>query len=282
MLTLQQALQQGSKLLEDGAIAAPRLTAEVLLCHALGEQRPYLYAHATDPLTEVAWIHYGRYLHQRLEGRPTQYITRTQEFYGRPFRVSPDVLIPRPETEHVIETALARVADLPAGAPARAVDVGCGSGAIGVTWQLETGMATFATDISAPAIGVARGNAANLGAGVGFAVCDLAAALAPASFPLILSNPPYIPEPEGPHLQREVRDWEPHVALFGGPTGVEIYVRLIAEAARVLVPGGRLVMEIGYQARDRVLAMLGDTLWREAEVVHDLAGWPRVIAAWRR
>ncbi|MEZ5351063.1 MAG: peptide chain release factor N(5)-glutamine methyltransferase [Bryobacteraceae bacterium] len=278
MLTVQQALHQGTQLLEQGAIAAPRLTAEVLLCHALRKERPFLYAHGDEPLTELAWIHYGRYLHQRLKGRPTQYITKNQEFYGRPFRVTPDVLIPRPETEHVIEAALERTR----GGRGRTLDIGTGSGAIAVTWQLETGACTAAIDISARAIAVARSNALDLGAQVSFAVCDLASALAPRSFEIVLSNPPYIPEPEGPHLQREVRDFEPHLALFGGPTGVEIYVRLIEDAARVLRPGGLLVMEIGYQARDRVLALLDARSWGESDVVSDLAGWPRVIAARRR
>src|SRR5713226_5764570 len=108
-MTLHEALLQGTKLLEDGSIAAPRLTAEVLLCHALRRERPFLYAHPEHELREVEWIHYGRYLHERLKGKPTQYITGHQEFYGREFLVTPDVLIPRPETEHLIEAALARI-----------------------------------------------------------------------------------------------------------------------------------------------------------------------------
>src|SRR5579871_4383270 len=136
-MTLQQALVQGTKLLEEGSIAAPRLTAEVLLSHAIHADRPFLFAHSEQELREVEWIHYGRYLHERMEGKPTQYITRRQEFYGREFRVSPDVLIPRPETEHVVEAAL-RV-----GRRARRVlDVGTGSGALAVTLQLETGAET--------------------------------------------------------------------------------------------------------------------------------------------
>src|ERR1700720_1925768 len=105
-MTVQTALLQGSGLLEDAGIAVPRLTAEVLLSHALHCERVYLYAHPERPLQEVEWIHYGRYLHERLQGKPTQYITKRQEFYGREFRVSPDVLIPRPETEHGVEVAL--------------------------------------------------------------------------------------------------------------------------------------------------------------------------------
>src|SRR3974390_454918 len=142
-MTLQTALLQGIQLLEEAAVPVPRLTAEVLLSHALKRERVYLYAHPEQELRELEWLHYGRYLHERLQGKPTQYITTRQEFYGREFRVTPDVLIPRPETEHVVEVALA----VCRGAR-RLVDVGTGSGALAVTLQLETGAAVAATDIS--------------------------------------------------------------------------------------------------------------------------------------
>src|SRR5579862_8057233 len=130
-MTIQTALLQGTKLLEEDAISAPRLTAEVLLMHALQRDRAYLYAHSADELTELAWIHYGRYLHERLKGKPTQYITGHQEFYCRDFRVTRDVLIPRPETEHLVEAAIARIK------PGDVVlDIGTGSGAIAVTLAL--------------------------------------------------------------------------------------------------------------------------------------------------
>lgn len=273
MLTVREALLQGTQLLEQSNVASPRLTAEVLLCHALGKERPFLYSHGEEELSELAWIHYGRYLHQRMEGAPTQYITKKQEFYGRVFRVTPAVLIPRPETEHTIEVALER-----ARGAHTAVDIGCGSGAIGITWALESGSRVFASDISADAAAVARENARRLGANVDFAVCDLDTAFASRSFDLVLSNPPYIPHHEGPQLQREIREHEPAVALYGGPTGVEIYERLIAGAARLLRPGGILVMEIGYQGESRVRDMLGEP-WTEIETRHDLAGWPRVLSA---
>jgi release factor glutamine methyltransferase len=275
-LTVRQALDQGTRLFNEGAIGAPRLTAEVLLCHALQRDKSYLYAHGDDEMTELAWIHYGRYLHERLKGKPTQYITKTQEWYGRPFHVSPDVLIPRPETEHVIEVALARTPRR-----GRTVDIGCGSGAIGVTWHLETGAPTWLSDISVKALAVAAGNARTLGARVGSVACDLGAAFAARSFDIVLSNPPYIPDPERLHLQREVRDFEPPVALFGGPTGVEIYARLIADAERILRTGGWIVMEIGYQAQTRIEAMLRAAGWQGIETAPDLAGWPRVMSAQR-
>src|SRR5579872_1891585 len=224
-MTLQQALVQGTKLLEEGSIASPRLTAEVLLCHALHEERPFLYAHGERELREVEWIHYGRYLHERLNGKPTQYITGRQEFYGREFRVTPDVLISRPETELVVEAALKLGAR-------RIVDVGCGSGAIAVTMRLETQAQVYGTDVSDGALRVARDNARRLGAPVEFVRCDLLGGIADESMDAIISNPPYVPLSDRAGLQREVRDHEPKAALFAGPTGFEIYQRLIADAPR--------------------------------------------------
>jgi release factor glutamine methyltransferase len=245
----------------------------VLLCHALRQERSFLYAHPERELREVEWIHYGRYLHERLKGKPTQYITGRQEFYGREFRVTPDVLIPRPETELVIETAL----EVGAGAR-RILDAGCGSGAIAVTLQLETGAMVCGTDLSAPALVVASENSRRLGAAVQFVVCDLVSAIADHSIDLLASNPPYVPLSDRAGLQREVRDYEPEMALFGGPTGFEVYQRLILDAGRVLRPGGWLVLELGYNSRDRVVEMFGP-LWRDIRVMPDLAGIPRVLAA---
>ena len=272
-MTIQTALTQGARLLEDDSIAAPRLTAEVLLMHALHRDRAYLYAHSSDELTELAWIHYGRYLHERLKGKPTQYITGHQEFYGRDFCVTRDVLIPRPETEHLVEAALARFQ------PSHVVvDAGTGSGAIAVTLAIESKARVFATDISAAALCVARSNARRLGASIGFVGGDLLAGLRDRSIDVLVSNPPYVPATDHAGLQREVRDWEPHVALFAGPTGLEIYERLIADAARVLRPGGWLLVELGYNSLDPVRAML-ESGWSDLAVMHDLAGFPRVIGA---
>ncbi|HUB80196.1 MAG TPA: peptide chain release factor N(5)-glutamine methyltransferase [Bryobacteraceae bacterium] len=271
-MTLATALAQGTRLLEDAAIAVPRLTAEVLLSHALHSERSYLYAHPERELREVEWIHYGRYLHERMQGKPTQYITKRQEFYGREFRVTPDVLIPRPETEHVVEAALAA-----ARGAAHIADVGTGSGALAITLQLETGAAVVATDISPAAAGIACANAGSLGARVDFVVCDLLSAVADHSIDLVVSNPPYVPLGTREGLQREVRDWEPHVALFAGETGIEIYERIVADAPRVLRPGGWLIMELGFGSSTRVSGLVAD--WKDIRVEPDLAGIPRVIAA---
>lgn len=274
-MTLGTALQQGTAILEKAALPVPRLTAEVLLCHALRADRAYLYAHSKDELTELAWIHYGRYLDERLKGKPTQYITHNQEFFGRDFYVNGDVLIPRPETEHLVETAIgyARKTN-----PGTIVDVGTGSGAIAISLALELKRTLWASDVSVDALAVARRNAAAHSAPVRFFACDLLEALRPSSIDLLVSNPPYVPGEDQANMQSEVRDWEPHVALFAGDTGFEIYRRLIAQASIAVKPGGRLFFELGYKSLDGVREMLAYD-WEEFEVVHDLAGWPRVIGA---
>lgn len=274
-MTLQTALLQGTEILDKAGIAVPRLTAEVLLCHALRCERPYLYAHGSDELTELAWIHYGRYLNERLKGKPTQYITHRQEFYGRDFYVNGDVLIPRPETEHLVDASLTY---LKKHSVERVLDVGTGSGAIAISVSLEADQPVLASDISVAAIGVAERNRRTNGARVQFFAADLLDATAPASIDLLLSNPPYIPGIDRATTQAEVRDWEPHIALFGGDNGFEIYKRLIDAAEIVMRPGGRLLMELGYQSLDGVREMLTPR-WSEIEVTADLAGLPRLIGA---
>ncbi|HEX7361671.1 MAG TPA: peptide chain release factor N(5)-glutamine methyltransferase [Bryobacteraceae bacterium] len=277
-MTLQTALLQGAEILDKAAIPSPRLTAEVLLCHALGCERAYLYAHGADELKQLPWIHYGRYLNDRLQGKPAQYITHRQEFYGRDFYVDPNVLIPRPETEHLVEAALSYAKENPG---ARALDVGTGSGAIAITLALETGGEVLASDISLPALAVAERNRRTYRAQIRFFASDLLAAVRPASIDLLVSNPPYVPAVDAANMQTEVRDWEPQTALFAGPSGLEIYQRLIAAAESVIKPGGRLLLELGYQSLAGVREMLA-ARWRDMAVTHDLAGWPRVIAAAKR
>jgi release factor glutamine methyltransferase len=267
-MTVRTALIQGQQLLEQASVGELRLTAEVLLMRATGHDRAWLYAHGDDELIEVWWIHYGRYLHQRIKGEPTQYITGRQEFYGREFRVTRDVLIPRPETEHLVEAALARGAE-------NILDIGTGSGAIAVTLALETTARVTASDVSPAALRVARLNADALGARVDFVACDLGVALADGSFDLVVSNPPYIAGRDRAALQAEVRDHEPALALFGGEDGLAIYRRLVPEATGLLRPGGWLMMELG-DAR-AVREMLAG--WGDVEIVNDLAGIPRVLLA---
>ncbi len=272
-LTVQAALQQGTRLLESAAIPVPRLTAEILLSHAMRCDRAFLYAHSTDTLTQLAWIHYGRYLNDRLGGKPVQYITHRQEFYGREFFVDENVLIPRPETEHLVECAIEYVRQ---HNPQSILDVGTGSGAIAISIALECERTVFASDISFTALTVAARNRGQ--ARVHFFQADLLSGLADASIDLLVSNPPYVPGADAANMQSEVRDWEPHIALFACDDGFEIYQRLISQAERVIRPGGHIAMEMGYRSLDRVQAML-QTCWTGIEVISDLAGLPRVVAA---
>jgi len=272
-MNLATALRQACEQLERAAIPAARLAAEVLLAHLLERPRSYLYAHPEALVSDEVLRRYRQMIEERAAGKPIQYLTGRQEFFGREFIVTPDVLIPRPETEHVVELALEL-------APARCdvVDVGCGSGAIAVTLSLEMGRPVWATDISPAALAVAAENARRLGARVCLLACDLVSALASASMDLVVCNPPYVPEEEAAGLQREVRDYEPRLALIGGPGGLAIYRRLIADVGRVLRPGGWLVLELGYRVLDAVRAML-EAGWNQIQVRPDLAGWPRVLAA---
>ena len=267
-MTVRTALLQGRQLLEQASVGEPRLTAEVLLMRATGHDRAWLYAHGDDELIEVWWIHFGRYLHQRIKGEPTQYVTGRQEFYGREFRVTPDVLIPRPETEHLIEAALACGAE-------SVLDLGTGSGAIAVTLALETKASVTASDVSPVALNVARQNAVALRARIDFVACDLGAAFSDGSFDLVVSNPPYIAGRDRASLQAEVRDHEPALALFGGEDGLAVYRRLIPEARRLLRPGGWLMMELGDARAVREMC----AGWGGVEIVNDLAGIPRVLVA---
>lgn len=249
----------------------------MLLGHATHRRREYFFAHPEQELSELEWLHYGRYLHQRLQGRPTQYITGRQEFYGRDFKVDPRVLIPRPETEHLIEAVLPRAAGTPV-----ILDVGCGSGAIAVTLALELPRARLiATDLSWHALQLARENAAALGARVSWLNADLLDAVESNSVDIIVSNPPYVAEQSRPELAAEVRDWEPALALFGGVDGFAITARLLPHAARVLRAGGLFLMEMG-AGQWEVHARQAAAYLTHVEPVFDLAQIPRALLARRR
>ena len=269
-MTIRTALAQGSELLGRAGIPEPRLTTEVLLSHAIHRDRTYFFAHPEQELREVEWLHYGRYLDERMKGKPTQYITKKQEFYGREFRVSRDVLIPRPETELLVETIL----KLNPGQGVL-IDIGTGSGAIAITLALELRRRVIATDLSFEALEVAKSNALRLGATVDFLEADLFKCFADGGADIVISNPPYVALSDRESLQREVRDWEPSLALYGGLSGTCIYERLIPEAWRVLKPGGILALELGAGQSEAVSALV--TGWRNLRLFPDLAGIPRVL-----
>jgi release factor glutamine methyltransferase len=262
-------------------VPSPRLNAEILLMFTLNCDRAYLHAHPERELTNDESARYNAALAERTRGVPAQYITGHQEFWGMDFLVTPAVLIPRPETEHLIETALTCVerALLPAN-PLRILDVGTGSGCIALALAKELPQAEIhATDISESALEIARANAARLqlDARVRFHRADLLEGFAPCSFDLIVSNPPYVGQSEEDQVQLEVRQYEPRTAVFAGPAGTEIIARLIPQARAALKSGGSLILEISGSIVDEVIVLLEE--WKEVRVINDLQQIPRVIQA---
>jgi release factor glutamine methyltransferase len=260
---------QGIALLKENSVEPPRLTAELLLCHALQRPKIYLFAHSGDPLSELAWIHYGRYLHERIAGRPLQYITGRQEFYMRDFEVRPGVLIPRPETEHLVEFVLSLPRPL-----GRVLDAGAGSGAICVTLAAELGQSVLGVDREETPLQVTRSNAARHQARVPLWQGDWLTAVRPRSVDVLVSNPPYIALTAKPALQREVRDHEPARALFAGEDGMDAYRILEGQARRVLKPGGIIALEIGDAATRDIFQA-----WDNLKLSDDLAGRPCLLTA---
>lgn len=274
-MDIRTAIVQGAELLSKHGVPDARLTAQVLLAHAVHRDRTYLYTYPERELSTVEWIHYGRYLHERLNGKPVQHILKSAEFYGRRFGITPDVLIPRPETEHVVERALALAPEA-----RRIADVCTGSGILAITLALELKLATVAaSDISRAALDVARSNASSLDAPVEFVHCDLMDSLE-GPYHLIVANPPYIPSATIETLGAEVRDHDPRLALDGGPDGLDVYRRLIPQAWTRLAHGGWLIIEIGHDQGESVPALLGDG-WSDVNVTSDLAGRARVVEARR-
>jgi release factor glutamine methyltransferase len=260
-------------------VDSPRLTGELLLAHALRCDRVRLYLDFDKPLGEPELAAFRELVKRRAEGEPTAYLVGKREFYGRPFRVSPAVLVPRPETELVVEAALAA---LPEGGAA--LDLCTGSGAIALSLALEKpGARVVATDLSPAALAVARENAAALGAAVELLAGDLFAPVpADARFDVIVSNPPYVPSGELPGLSREVRR-EPSLALDGGPDGLALLRRIVAEAPGRLSPGGTLVLEMHESHAAPLPALCLAAGFASAVARKDLAGlWRFVVATLAR
>lgn len=305
-LDIRNVLKQGIALLRDARVPSFTLAAELLLLHTVGRDRTWLYAHPEEVVSGQDAQRYFGLIARRADGEPTQHLTRKQEFWGLEFEVTPKVLIPRPETEHVVEVALDRLGlrERRAGRPQKTsgeglliVDIGTGSGCIAIALAKELpGASFYATDISAAALAVAKRNATrhNVGERIRFVESNLFNAFAdlpivsrlpagaghsPLLFDLIASNPPYVGRRESASLMREVRGHEPDVALYGGEEGYELYAELIAQAASHLKSGGVLVLELGHNSLPAVQPLLDASQWTNIGVSNDLAGIQRVIAA---
>lgn len=286
-MQLRAALRSGLEILLKHQVPSAQLAAELLLMHALDCDRAFLHTNAAMELAPAAAEQFFSLVGERTTGKPVQYITGHQEFWGLDFEVTPGVLIPRPETEHSIERVLelARRSGFTKDSRLRMVDVGTGSGCIALALAAEFPRAIlFGADISRAALVVASRNAVRLGMPerVKFLEGDLLARFLDrdflASFDFVVSNPPYVGKDQINSVQREVRQFEPLIAWGNLDRGDEIYARLFPEALRVLKPGGHVVVEIGYNMRDQVLALLGRE-WTDIEVMPDLAGIPRVVSA---
>ncbi len=308
-MQLKQALASAVERLDAADVGSPRMNAEVLLMFVLGADRAYLYAHSERELTSEEAARYEEVLAQRATGMPSQYITGHQEFWGLDFVVSPAVLIPRPETEHLVEAVLelARGVQRP-----KLVDVGTGSGCIALALAHELPDAeVYAVDLSTEALEIARANAARLQLDkrVRFLQCNVLELMFDPNFSVmpsedfspsrepapslskgtcfsefrdldfVVSNPPYVAFSEADKVQKSVREFEPTMAVFAGSNGTDMIVPLIEQAQRTLKPGGWLALEIGYSMRDAVVSLLSPTMWDDIRVVPDLQGIPRVVMA---
>jgi release factor glutamine methyltransferase len=291
-INVRTALKRGIAELRDANVPSYTFAAELLLLHVLGRDRAWLYAHPEEVVPGLDAHRFLSLILRRAGGEPTQYITGKQEFWGLEFEVTPDVLIPRPETEHVIEVALDRLAlrEIRAGRKQpfsgdglNIIDVGTGSGCIAIALAKELpGAHIVATDISEAALAVARRNALRyaFANNIVFLQHNLLSGMA-AKHELVVSNPPYVGRKEKETLMREVRDHEPEVALYGGEEGYEFYADLITQSARNLKRGGLLVLELGHNSLPAVQPLIDLPTWTNVAVTNDLAGIPRVIAAER-
>jgi release factor glutamine methyltransferase len=255
--------------------------AETLLLHLIGRNRAWLLAHLDDEFGGCKAIGYSQQIERRLVGEPIQYITGECEFYGLPFCVNRDVLIPRPETEHLVEKVLELAANFERP---RIVDVGTGSGAIAVALAHKlTSAQVTATDISRAALSVAGGNAERNGVTerIRFLEGDLLTPVAGERFEFVVSNPPYVADIDRETLAVEVRDYEPELALFAGSNGLDVYERLAPLAFDAVVPGGFVLFEIGYGQGESIAELFAAAGFSEVQFVKDLQGIDRVIAGRR-
>ena len=276
--SIGKALTEAANVLRAAGVAEARREAASLLSSILGKDRTFLISHAEDVLSESSLVQFQEFVERRANREPLQYIVGVQDFFGREFRVTRDVLIPRPETELLVEAALEIAGS---GAPA-ICDVGTGSGCIAITLLCEIGDArAVGLDKSAAALEIASLNAEKLSVSnrIRFAVSDCFASLDPATdqFDLVVSNPPYVAGAMIDGLQVEVRDHEPLMALSPGPDGLSLIRRLLIEAPAFLRNGGHMIMEIGFDQGENIPELLDPKVWHLLEIRPDLQGIPRIV-----
>jgi release factor glutamine methyltransferase len=284
MLSIREAIAEGAERLRARGVSEERRAAGALLCHTLGIDRTHLLTRSNESIGPLPYQTYLSFVERRAAGEPLQYITGHQEFYGLDFIVTPEVLIPRPETEFLVDRVIKLARAGLTGIIPVIVDVGTGSGCIAISLATHIPSARIiAIDISGAALAVAQANAARHGVKdeIEFIEGDLVGPLASlgleAGVDFLASNPPYVEEGKPDMIQREVREWEPPLALYAGADGLDCYRRLLAEGKRYVRPCGFLVCEIGYTQLDRIREMIDREKWELVNVTHDLRGIPRTL-----
>jgi release factor glutamine methyltransferase len=284
--SISDLLKEASQILTDAGVPEARREAGSLLAHVIGKDRTFLISHAEDRVGDEDFARFQEAIARRASGEPLQYIAGIQDFYGREFRVTPDVLIPRPETELLVEAALEIMRRESARACGPLIcDVGTGSGCIVITLLCErTDARGIAVDVSEAALAVAEENARRHGVSdrMQLKISDCFDGLDSTRFDLIVSNPPYVSSDALPGLQREVRDHEPLVALSPGADGLSVIRRLLQDGADFLKPNGHLIMEIGFDQGERVQGLIDPALWSLVELRPDLQSIPRILVVQRR
>ena len=275
-LSIAEALFEATQVLRTAGVPESRRDAGSLLAHVIQKDRTFLISHAEQKLEPHTVHEFRDVVERRAAGEPLQYITGQQDFYGRAFRVTPDVLIPRPETELLVEAALGLMNG------SRFCDVGTGSGCIAVTLLCESrDSQAVGLDVSPAAIAIAKENAGaqRVDQRIEFLLSDCFDALAENTVPfdLIVSNPPYVSADVVAGLQREVKDHEPMVALTPGPDGLSIIRRLITEAPQFLQKDGHLLLEIGFDQGEAVRELVEGSKFKLLEIHPDLQGIPRIV-----
>lgn len=281
--TIGKILKWTEEYFAKAGLDTPRLDAEVLLCHVLHKERIHLYVHFDQPLSKEELAQFKAYIKERVQHKPVAYIVGYKDFMGLEFKVTADTLIPRPDTEILVEAVISR---LKTGDDTGIIaDIGTGTGAICLSLlNYLTSLRAVTVDISTKALAVAKENAQRLGLAdrIEFYQGDLLEPIKDGQFTAIVSNPPYIPEGDIAALAVDVKDYEPISALVAGPDGLDCYRRLVAEAGALLRAGGFLAMEIGINQREPLEQLAQGMGWGKVEVIKDLAGIDRVLILWKQ